>query len=332
MRIGLIGAGLQGGRRAPVFAQFPDAELVVVSAAHLESAQALADTVGCEAVVGWEPVVDRDDLDIILVCTPTHLHAPITIAALKKGVHVLCEKPLARTVNEAQGMLAAAEASGAILKCGFNHRHHPGVQQARKWFDAGEIGEPMFVRCRYGICGRSGYAEEWRANPEQSGGGHLMEQGIHGIDLARWFLGDFVQATGFISNAYWDMPVEDNAFALFRTAGGQVASIHASLTQWKNLFSFELYGKDGYVSVEGLGGGYGNERATLGKRDFHNPFREEVIEYRGPDRSWHDEWQEFMSAIKEKRQPIGNGQDGLETLRLVYAIYDGNQKGVVTEL
>ncbi|MFA4837079.1 MAG: Gfo/Idh/MocA family oxidoreductase, partial [Dehalococcoidia bacterium] len=120
MRIGLIGAGLQGKRRAPVFSQFPDAELVVVAAAHLPPAKALADTVGCKAVVGWEPVVERDDLDVIVICTPTYLHARIAIAALNKGVHILCEKPLASKVQDAQDMVAAAESGGAILKCGFN--------------------------------------------------------------------------------------------------------------------------------------------------------------------------------------------------------------------
>ncbi len=332
MRVGLVGAGLQGRRRAPVLYQSSGMQLVVVASARGLSAKALANTAGCEAVVGWERVVARDDLDAILICTPTYLHASIAIAALKKGVHVLCEKPLARTVEEAQAMVAAASANRTLLKCGFNHRHHPGVQQARRWFEQGAIGEPIFARCRYGICGRPGYDKEWRADPVQSGGGHLMEQGIHGIDLARWFLGDFTQATGFIASGYWNMPVEDNAFALFRTARGQIASVHASLTQWKNLFSLEVYGKDGYVNVEGLGGGYGNERAILGKRDFSKPFTEEVVEYRGADRSWQDEWQEFVNAIKDNREPLGNGQDGLEALRLVHAIYEAARDGEVARL
>ncbi|MDP2948456.1 MAG: Gfo/Idh/MocA family oxidoreductase, partial [Chloroflexota bacterium] len=315
MRVGIIGAGLQGRRRAPVLRDFPDTELVVISAAHLESAKRWADSMGCEAAVGWEPVVERDDVDVVLVCTPPHLHAAISIAAMRRGKHVLCEKPLARTLEEAQGMVAAARESGVTLKCGFNHRHHPGIQQARQWFDSGVIGEPMFVRCRYGIGGRPGYEQEWRANPEVVGGGQLMEQGIHAVDLARWFLGDFVQVICLVGTYFWKMqPLEDNAFALYRTAGGAVASIHSSLTQWKNLFSFELYGRDGYIAVEGLGGSYGTERAVLGRRDFAAPFGEEVIEFRGGDCSWHDEWKEFAAAVREGREPLGNGQDGLETL------------------
>ncbi len=333
MRVGIIGAGLQGRRRAPVLRDFAGTELVVISAAHLESAKRLADSMGCEAAVGWEPVVERDDVDVVLVCTPPHLHAAISIAAMRQGKHVLCEKPLARTLEEAQGMVAAARETGVSLKCGFNHRHHPGIQQARQWFDSGVIGEPMFVRCRYGIGGRPGYEQEWRANPEVVGGGQLMEQGIHAVDLARWFLGDFAQVICQVGTYFWKtQPLEDNAFALYRTAGGAVASIHSSLTQWRNLFSFEVFGRDGYIAVEGLGGSYGTERVALGKRDFTAPFGEEVIEFRGGDCSWLEEWKEFAAAVREGREPLGNGQDGLETLRLVYAAYAASQNGSVVQV
>ncbi len=322
LRVGLIGAGLQGGRRAPVLKQFGNTELVMVAAAHKESAQRLADEMACQATDDWREVVGRDDINVILVCTPPDLHAPISIAAVNSGKHVLCEKPLTRTVEEAEELLMAARTSGVTLKCGFNHRHHPGIQQARAWFNDGIIGELNFIRCRYGICGRPGYEKEWRADPGIVSGGHLMEQGIHAIDLSRWFLGEFTEVFGFRSAQFWDMaPLEDNAFATLRTEKGQVASVHSSLTQWKNLFSFELFGQDGYILVEGLGGSYGTEKAVLGKRAFLKPFQEETIEFRGGDVSWSEEWKEFVSAISEKREPLGNGYDGLESLRLVFDIY-----------
>lgn len=332
MRVGIIGAGLQGRRRAPVVRSVADTELVVISAADRESAERLATQMGCEAAVGWESVVARKDLDIVIVCTPPHLHAPISIAAMGSGKHVLCEKPLARTIEEAEGIVVAAQKAGLVLKCGFNHRHHPGIQQARRWFDLGRIGEPVFIRCRYGIGGRPGYEKEWRANPDLVGGGQLMEQGIHAIDLSRWFLGDFSFVSAFIETRFWGIaPLEDNAFVLYGTPDRAVASIHSSLTQWKNLFSFELFGRDGYIVVEGLGGSYGVERAVLGRRDFTAPFSEEIIEFRGEDRSWFEEWKEFVSAIKEDREPLGNGYDGLEAVRLVYAAYDSAKKGRVVE-
>lgn len=333
MRVGIVGAGLQARRRGPVLKQFPDTELVVVSAAHLEPAEHLATRLGCEAAEGWEPVVARDDLDAVIVATPPHLHAAISLAALRNGLHVLCEKPLARTLDEAKAMVAEAEAAGRVLKCGFNHRHHPAVQQARRWFEEGRIGEPVFIRARYGIGGRPGYEREWRADPEIVSGGQLMEQGIHAVDLARWFLGKFSQVTAFVETRFWNIgPLEDNAFALYRTAAGAVASIHSSLTQWKNLFSFELYGSDGYIAVEGLGGGYGTERAIFGKRDFVAPFAEEVVEFRGEDRSWQEEWKEFALAIGEGREPLGTALDGLEAMRLVFAAFESARTGRTVNL
>lgn len=335
MRVGLIGAGLQGKRRAPAIQSFPGTELVVISADDKESAQsvALAKRFGCEATVGWEPVVKRSDLDAVVVCTPPHLHARICIAAMESGKHVLCEKPLAKTIEEAEAMTKAAELNYVRLKCGFNLRYHPAIQQAKELLHQGRIGEPTFVRCRYGIGGRPSYEKEWRANPEFSGGGQMMDQGIHAIDLSRWFLGEFSEVSAFMANYFWNTkPIEDNAFALLRTKTGRIASIHASWTQWKNLFSFEVFGSDGYVVVEGLGGNYGNERLVFGKRDFTKPFTEEVVEFRGDDGSWLEEWKEFVACINEDREPSGNGYDGLAAMRLVNAAYESERKHCLVKL
>ena len=205
--------------------------------------------------------------------------------------------------------------------------------QARRWFDAGVIGGPAFIRCRYGIGGRPGYEQEWRADPQIVAGGQLMEQGIHAVDLSRWFLGDFAEVVCLVGTHFWPIqPLEDDAFVLFRTPGGAVASIHSSLTQWKDIFSFELFGTDGYIIVEGLGGSYGTERAVLGRRDFTAPFGEEVIEFRGGDSSWRDEWAEFAAAVREGREPLGCGRDGLEALRLVHAAYAASRDGGVAQL
>jgi len=322
MRVAIIGSGLQARRRAPIIKDWPDAELAIITAKRGEEAKPLAQKMGCEAGEGWETVVTRPDIDIVLVCTPPDTHASISIAAMQAGKHVLCEKPLTRTIPEAEEMIAVARTTGLTLKCGFNHRHHPAIWKAKELFDEGKFGEAIFGRCTYGICGRPGYEKEWRADTRVVSGGQFMEQGIHAVDLFRWFLGDFQGVTGFTSTKYFDIsPLEDNGFALLRTASGVIASIHSSLTQWKNLFIFEVFGTDGYFRVEGLGGGYGNEKLCIAKRDFNAPFSEEVIEYRGDDRSWFEEWKEFMSAIREHREPIGNGTDGLEALKVVNAVY-----------
>jgi len=331
-RAGLIGCGLQGWRRAKAVKEHGD-KLVIVADVDEGKAKALADEVRCEMTTNWEDVVARRDVDVVMVCTPNYLHAPMSMAAMKKGKHVICEKPLARSPKEVEQMISVAEETGMKLKCGFNLRHHPGVQQVRRWFDQGVIGEVDFIRIRYGTGGRPGYDKEWRANKEMSGGGQLMDQGVHAIDLSRWFLGEFSEAFGYISTKFWkNSQVEDNAFCLLRTEKDQIAVIHVSWTQWKNLFSLEIFGYEGYVMVEGLGGSYGTERVILGKSDFSKPFEEQVIEFRGEDVSWREEWKEFISAIEENREPLGNAYDGLEAVRLVYAIYGSAAQGCVVKL
>jgi len=327
MRVGIIGTNLMGRRRAIALKAFPGCQLTAVASAHFEKAQVFAKEFGSEAEVDWKSLLKRSDVDVVLVCTTVATHAEIVIAALSAGKHVLCEKPLARTAEDGEAMVNAAEKFGKILKCGFNHRYHPAVRQAKQLLDDGEIGKPNFIRCRYGICGRPGYSKEWRMDPNQVGGGHLMEHGIHAIDLFRWFLGDLKSAAGFTASYVVDAEgLEDNAFALFQGEKGEIAQLHSSLTQWRNLFSFEIYGENGYLSIQGLGGSYGTEKLTRGLKSFDRPFTEDTWEYRGEDTSWKDEWEDFSVAIQEKKIPLGTGRDGLEAMKLVQAVYRSNEK------
>jgi predicted dehydrogenase len=155
-----------------------------------------------------------------------------------------------------------------ILKTVFNHRYHPAVFKAHQLVADGEIRPVYFIRCIYGHGGRPGYEKEWRASRDVCGGGEMLDQGVHVVDLFRWFLGEFEEAFGYKPTCYWPMEVEDNAFALFKTAKGQVAQMHTSWTQWKNRFTFEIFGEAGYLIVEGLGGSYGVETLTIGKRQL----------------------------------------------------------------
>lgn len=332
-KIGIIGCGLQGRRRAEALKQFDDVKLLAVTDIDHQKAISLAQDMGCEAAADWKDMVTRKDLNIIAVCTPQNSHPAMCTTALKQGKHVLCEKPLARNPTEAEKIMKIVRKTGLKLDGGFNHRHHTAIKQAHDWLDQGIIGEPFSIRICYGIGGRPGFDKEWRADPDIAGGGQLMDQGMHAIDLSRWFLGEFSEAVGFTSTSFWDMaPSEDNAFVLLRTAKAQVSSIHVSWTQWKNLFTLELNGHDGYISVEGLGGSYGVERAILGKREFLKPFKEEIIEYRGADRSWIEEWKEFFNAIREDREPLGNGNDGFQAVRLAYAVYESVRQGRVVKV
>lgn len=311
----------------------PRCQLVVVSASRMESARRLAEEVGCEAQEGWEEVVSRPDLDAVVVCTPTHLHATIAIAAMERGKHVLCEKPLAYSVAQAEAMVETARRTGRVLKCGFNHRYHPAVERAKALWDSGALGRPILGRGFYGICGRPGYEREWRANPACTPGGHMVEQGVHLLDLFRWFLGGFQRVAALTQTAFWPIsPLEDNGHALLQATSGAVAYVHASLTQWRNRFYFELVGTEGYTIVEGLGGSYGTETLTVGRRDLTGPFSAEITEFRGADPSWRREWDEFVGAVLEGRSLLGTGEDGLEAMRLVEAIYRSAREKAFVEL
>lgn len=333
MKVSLIGAGLQGKRRARSIRQSRDAELVIVADINAHAARRLADEMQCQVTTDWREVININDVDVVVVSTPPDVHSVMSVAALKMGKHVLCEKPLARNPKEAKQIVEAVRETGKKLKCGLPLRHHPAMKQAKKWLDDGIIGEIMFLRARYGNTQRPGFDQDWRVNPDVSGGGQLMDQGMHILDLSRYFIGEFIEAVCFTQTAFWDIaPVEDNAFALLRTATGQVASMHVSWTQWKNLFSFEIFGQNGYILIDGHGGSYGTEKITLGRREFYEPFKQERTEFRGADLSWHEEWEEFTADIEEDRVPSGNELDGLAAVELAFALYESAHKGSVVKL
>jgi predicted dehydrogenase len=324
MNVGLVGAGRIGTRRADVLRAAPVGRLAVVADVDARGAAALAAPAGARATTRWEEVVEDRAVDAVVVATPNHLLTPVALAALERGKHVLVEKPMGHTPDDVRRLRDAARRHGVRLKCGFNHREHPAVRRAWELARAGAIGEPMFVRARYGHGGRPGYEGDWRGRPETAGGGEWLDQGIHLVDLARWFLGDFEEVSGAVTTAFWPVaPLEDNAFALLRTRGGRVASLHASWTQWKNLFSFEVFGRDGALLVEGLGGSYGPERLIRWRRrEASGPPEEEITEFPGRDESWAREWADFVDAIRARREPLAGGDDGLAVMRTVHAVYE----------
>ena len=318
--VAIIGAGLIGTKRAHSLGSFSDFRLRVVADVNPDAAGKLASQFGAETATDWQSVVERPDIDFVVVSTYNNHLAPISIAALKNAKHVLCEKPLGRNVDEARSILEHAQ-NGVLLKTGFNHRHHPAVAKAKKLADAGEIGRVLFLRCRYGHGGRPGYEKEWRASKDTCGGGELLDQGVHVVDLFRWFAGDFNEAFGYTTTSFWNMQVEDNAFAMFKNSSGVVATMHTSWTQWKNLFCFEIFGDLGYLVIDGLGGSYGPETLRFGRRNPKGgPPDEQIEQFTGPDASWQLEWAEFARAVDEKRQPVGNGFDGYQANRMIDAV------------
>ena len=330
----------------------PQCKVVHVADVVASSAQALAAEVGCSAGSDWESLLARSDVDAVVVATPHKYLSPITVAALQSGKYVLCEKPMARRLDEAELVLralgGAVQSSQATLAqplngshnrvlVGYTLRHHPAVVRAKDLVTAGFIGEPFYVRGRLGHGGRLGYEKEWRGNVEVSGGGELLDQGVHLIDLSRWFLGEFQQVTGFVGNYFWaqeevcnlqSMPVkhlernsdsesckppalEDNAFMLLRTQTQKIAFLHASWTEWKNMFSFEIFGQKGFLAVQGLGGHYGPERLVVGVRREAGkvPHIEEKWFSPSPDSDRAERVQSGSAPSDGHRNGQRNGQD-----------------------
>jgi predicted dehydrogenase len=319
-RVAIVGCGLIGQKRAAALGDA--AKIVACADVRTDRAQSLAARSGAVHSNDWREIVKRDDVDVVIVATVNSMLAEITAGALEAGRHVLLEKPAARNVAELDRVIAAANTSGRLVHVGFNHRYHPAVAKAREIAASGALGPMMMVRGRYGHGGRIGYDREWRADPALSGGGELIDQGIHLIDLAHHFLGDFSEIEGRAETLYWDMPVDDNAFLTLRTAAKQIAFLHASCTEWKNLFSFEIYGRDGKLHIDGLGGSYGVERLAFYRMlPEMGPPETTIWEYPGADRSWEIEAREFFDDIRLKRQPSASLADARAALGIVETIY-----------
>lgn len=318
--VAIVGCGLIGQKRAKALG---GARLVVCADIVQERAGRLAATVdGCKAVNDWKQAVSDPAVSIVIVATLHDTLAEIAHGAVGNGKHVLIEKPAARRAAELAGLSEAAAANGSLVRVGFNHRYHRALQKAHQLVASGALGPLMFLRARYGHGGRPGYDREWRSDPATSGGGELIDQGPHLIDLARWFLGEFLEVDGFATTYFWDMPVDDNGFLLLKTAAKQVAFLHASCTEWKNTFSFEIYGRDGKLEINGLGGSYGIERLTFYRMlPEMGPPETTSWEYPMADNSWDVEFAEFLDDIRLKREPSAGVRDAVEALTIIEKIY-----------
>lgn len=317
--VGIIGCGLIGQKRAQAIGS---GRLLACADTNEEKARSLAQKNGAQVFNDWKKLLALPEVDIIFICTLHDSLAQITRAAIEAGKHVLVEKPAARNSKELEPVMAAAARGGVKVRVGFNHRYHRAFRKAREIFDSGQLGELMFLRARYGHGGRVGYEKEWRANPALSGGGELIDQGPHLIDLSRWFLGDFTEVQGFAHTYYWDMPVDDNGFMMLKTSKQQAAFLHVSCTEWKNLFSMEIYGREGKLDISGLGGSYGIEKLTYYKMlPQMGPPEATTWEYPAADDSWAVEIADFYEDIRLNRTPSAGLKDAYASLNIIEKIY-----------
>ncbi|MSU45602.1 MAG: Gfo/Idh/MocA family oxidoreductase [Lacunisphaera sp.] len=328
LQFALVGCGLIGRKRAASMAPGQLRYACDLDAAR--AAKLAKSHPGCTALSDYKSALADSTVPAVIVSTQNGSLAPIALDAVRAGKHVLVEKPGALNAAQLRAVQAAAAKTGGKVRLGYNHRFHPALQKARKLADSGGLGPLMFLRGRYGHGGRKGYDREWRADPKLSGGGELIDQGVHLIDLAGWFLGDFTKREGHAATYFWDMKVDDNAFLSLRTAGGQTAWLHVSCTEWKNLFSLELYGREGKVAIEGLGGSYGPERCTYYKMlPQLGPPETTVWDFPAGDGSWALELAAFTEDIRTDRAPSPGLREGIRTLEIVEHIYRSSGYPVV---
>ena len=318
--VGIVGCGLIGQKRAKALGE--SGQLVACADLNVARAESLARINSAKVFLDWRELVGSPMLDVVIVSTLHDSLAEITLAAVEAGKHVLVEKPAARSAAEIEPVIEAAAKRGVKVHVGFNHRYHRSLRKAKELVDSGVLGDLMFVRARYGHGARIGYDKEWRANPALSGGGELIDQGPHLIDLTRWFLGEITEIQGFAHTYFWDMPVDDNGFMLLKTAKKQVAFLHASCTEWKNIFSMEIYGKLGKLDLSGLGGSYGLEKITW-YRMLPEMGPPETLSWEYPmgDDSWAVEIEELFADIRLDREPAAGLRDAQAALKVVESIY-----------
>lgn len=325
LKVGIAGYGIVGKRRHQFISEHP--ALMVTAICEQTFPKAFSGLPGINCFNSYHELL-QTELNILFVCLPNNIAAEVTIAGLEKGLHVFCEKPPGKDVNDIRNVIEIEKRyPGIKLKYGFNHRYHDSVREALRIIQSGELGEVINLRGVYGKSRVIPFSGGWRSKRELAGGGILLDQGIHMVDLMRLFCGEFEEVKSFISNDFWKHDVEDNAYALLKDKKGRVAMLNSSATQWQHKFNLEISLTQGYIELHGILSGsksYGEERIVVGKRDEdsdNGQMESRVVKFL-QDNSWKDEVFEFADAIlADKPIESGNSNDALETMKLVFNIY-----------
>jgi predicted dehydrogenase len=298
LRVGVVGCGLIGAKR--VQALGAQDQLIGCYDVSAEARERFAAAHGARACESPMQLFELDP-DVVVVAVSHDGLAALTEQALQAGAHVLVEKPAGLGVAQIERLIEAEQLAGRRVKVGFNHRFHPGLERAAAEVHSGAHGELLHLRGRYGHGGRPGYDREWRAEPARSGGGELIDQGMHLLDLSHWIAGPLPLHCAILRTHFWDTPVEDNAALLLgqgQARTGPWAMLHVTWTEWKNLFSLEIYCRTAKLQVDGLVRSYGPQRLTIYRMrpELGPPDVEELV-YPDEDGSWKAEWEHFAAAV-----------------------------------
>ena len=324
LNVGIAGYGVVGKRRHQFIDQHPNLRTIAICDQNFKESGQISGGIRCYP--NYKQMIE-EPLDVLFVSLPNYMAADVTIAGLQRGFHVFCEKPPGRTVADIERVIAVEKRHPELLlKYGFNHRYHDSVCEALRIIKSGELGEIVNLRGVYGKSKIIPFSGGWRAERNYAGGGILLDQGIHMVDLMCLFCGEFTEVRSFVSNSYWNHDVEDNAYALMRDKKGRIGMLHSSATQWQHLFSLNISLTDGFLELQGILTGtksYGEEKLLIGRRTESDTgtARKEELTYL-EDNSWRDEIYEFADAISNNCAiGSGNSADALTTMKLVYRIY-----------
>ena len=339
-KVGIAGFGVVGKRRKHFIQRHPDLEVVGVCDRMFECEGALED--GVKFYSDYRRLLDQD-LDLLFVCLTNDVAAEVVCLSLEKGNHTFCEKPPGRNLKDILDVIEVEKKHPALkLKYGFNHRYHDSVIEAKKILSDGSLGAILSIKGVYGKSKIVSFESDWRTKRDIAGGGILLDQGIHLLDLILYLAGDFEVVSSVVKNSYWEHDVEDNAYAILRSKTGAVAMIHSSATQWQHKFELDIGLEKGAIILSGILSGsksYGDEKITIIKTkegDCGNP--SERSEKFVVDSSWEREIHNFVACIKEARKvEIGSSEDALKSMKLVNQIYTADQSwakkyGVVNHL
>jgi predicted dehydrogenase len=324
MNIGIIGFGLIGQQRAHDIGRLEHARLVAVYDVDPQTTGKFQEEFNYEIESSWQTLVARTDIDIVVVAVPHYFAPEIVICGLDAGKHVLCEKPMGRSLVEGSRIIQAVRKSGKLLEPGFNYRFYPGIQKVVELMEDGAIGKVTHCRCVLGHGGRPGMEKEWKCDKELCGGGALLDPGIHGIDLLRFLFGEIAEGTLLQKKSFWNINVEDNAFVTLRTEDGKLLSAHFTITEWKSLFRLEIFGTDGFIFLEGRSKSYGGQQVTFGKRWawLDNTENQKWV-YPPDEESFYLELKEFIRVIKGGASAsLARPEDGLRAIQIVNRLYD----------
>lgn len=323
--VAIVGCGLIGRKRAESFRAAGLGRVVALFDVDRARAEALDRALGLGATIcgSTAEAAGLAAGGLAVIATIHDSLANEAITAIAAGCHVLVEKPGGRSAAEATAIRDAAGSAGVSARVGFNHRFHPSFLALHELLaDTARHGEVMVVRARYGHGGRIGYDQEWRASRERSGGGELLDQGVHLLDLTRFLAGGLELAYAALPTHYWNMEVEDNAFVHARLANGGDAWLHASWTEWKNLFDFEVFTRTTKFEVSGLGGSYGPERLVVHEMPPElGPPLITTTEWPPGDTSWAAEAADVLAAIAGSPALGASIDDTIATLSLIDEAY-----------